>query len=185
MMPTGQTYLGWRALDFKNADKYGNFTPKTLFWKHQQEVDKYPIKGIEENYEKSRIVAKLNKGNYVDVTLVREGREQQAKMVANPKMVRFDFYDDKGQSLVVRKVEKKALDETQKVEMTPQEVQRAAIAKAAEQTLAKGETQTNGKTQNNGQAQTNGAKQNAAAKQSEENKQQQDQGQRRRAGVRI
>jgi|GEM_PF-3535095 len=51
MKPTGETYFGWRALDFKNADKYGNFLPKTMFWNHQKEIGKYPIKGIEENYD--------------------------------------------------------------------------------------------------------------------------------------
>jgi len=187
MKPTGDTYFGWKALDFKAADKWGNFVPKTLFWKHQQEVEKFPIKNIDDNYEKSRIVAKLQKGNYVDVTLVRDGREQQAKMVANPKMLRFDFYDEQGQSLVVRKVEKKALDETQKVEMTPQEVQRAAIAKAAEQAQTNGQSQSAAQSQMNGQAQPDGTEQNAAAKQTVENKeeQKQGQGQRRRAGVHL
>lgn len=199
MKPTGDTYFGWKALDFKAADKWGNFMPKTLFWKHQQEVEKFPIKNIEDNYERSRIMAKLQKGNYVDVTLVRDGREQQAKMVANPKMVRFDFYDEQGQSLVVRKAEKKALDETQKVEMTPQEVQRAAIAKAAEQAQTNGQAPANGQaqgaeqtqpaaqSQTNDGAQAKGTEQNAAAKQAAENKeeQKQSQGQRRRAGTHL
>lgn len=93
----------------------------------------YPIKGIEENYDKQRLIAKLEKGNKVDVILLRDGQEMPAKMVANPRMARLDFYDGNGQTLMVRKVEKQALDQTQKVEMTPQEVQKAAIARAAEQ----------------------------------------------------
>jgi len=161
MKPTGETYFGWRALDFKNADKYGNFLPKTMFWDHRKEIGKYPIKGIEENYDKQRLIGKLEKGNKVDVILLRDGQEIPAKMVANPKMARLDFYDSDGQILTVRKVEKQAVDQTQKTEMTPQEVQKAAIARAQEQKQGEG--------------------QNQAAKEGHEQKQ----GQQRRQGVRI
>jgi len=144
MKPTGETYFGWRGLDFKNADQYGNFNPKVMFWNHQKEVGKYPIKGIEENYDKQRLIAKLEKGNKVDVILLRDGQEMPAKMVANPRMARLDFYDSNGQTLMVRKVEKQALDQTQKTEMTPQEVQKAAIARAAEQKQDQGQVQKPG-----------------------------------------
>jgi hypothetical protein len=113
--------------------------PKALFWNHQKEVEKYPIKGIEENYEKQRLLRPLEKGNKVDITLLRDGAEIPAKLVANPRMARLDFYDSNGQTLIVRKVEKQALDQTQKVEMTPQQVQRAAIARAAEQKQDQGQ----------------------------------------------
>jgi hypothetical protein len=190
MKPTGETYFGWRGLDFKNADQYGNFNPKVMFWNHQKEVGKYPIKGIEENYDKQRLIAKLEKGNKVDVTLVRDGHEMPAKMVANPKMARLDFYDNNGQILIVRKVEKQAIDQTQKVEMTPQEVQKAAIARAAEQKQDQGQSQngasatqsgdqkeTNGQT--TGQSQKENTKQQVAAEQQEQRTQ------RRRQGVHI
>ncbi|PWK72936.1 hypothetical protein LX99_04266 [Mucilaginibacter oryzae] len=141
MKPTGETYFAWRALDFKNADKYGNFFPKNMFWNHQKEIGKYPIKGIEENYDKQRLIAKLEKGNKVDVILLRDGQEMPAKMVANPKMGRLDFYDSNGQILIVRKVEKQAVEQTQQKELTPQEVQKAAIARAAEQKQSEGATE--------------------------------------------
>ena len=141
MKPTGETYFGWRGLDFKNADQYGNFNPKVMFWNHQKEIGKYPIKGIEENQDRQRLITKLEKGNKVDVILVRDGQEIPAKMVANPRMARLDFYDSNGQSLIVRKVEKQAVDQTQKVEMKPQEVQKAAIARAAEQNQDSGANQ--------------------------------------------
>ncbi|MES2376052.1 MAG: hypothetical protein V4553_05725 [Bacteroidota bacterium] len=173
MKPTGETYFAWRALDFKASDQYGNFNPKIMFWNHQKEVLKYPIKGIEENYDKERLLRRLEKGNKVDVTLLKDGQELSAKMTANPKMMRLDFYDSNGQSLIVRKVEKQAVDQTQKVEMTPQEVQRAAKAQAAEQ------KQDAGQGQNQQQAEKGSVKQNVAAEQ------QQEHGQKRRPGVRV
>ena len=192
MKPTGETYFAWRGLDFKNADQYGNFNPKVMFWNHEKEVGKYPIKGIEENYDKQRLIAKLEKGNKVDVILLRDGRETQAKMVANPRMARLDFYDSNGQSLIVRKVEKQAVDQTQKVEMTPQEVQKAAIARAAEQKQETGqaanqsaakESVSGEQGQNNGQANNQQQAQKEAASEQAANEQKQDQ--RRRHGVRM
>jgi len=190
MKPTGETYFAWRGLDFKNADQYGNFNPKVMFWNHQKEVGKYPIKGIEENYDKQRLIAKLEKGNKVDVTLLRDGHETQAKLVANPRMARLDFYDSTGQSLIVRKVEKQAVDQTQKVEMTPQEIQRAAIARAAEQKQDQGQSQNGATaTQSGDQKETNG--QTPEQSQKENTKQQvaselhERQTNRRRQGVRL
>jgi hypothetical protein len=182
MKPTGETYYAWRGLDFKNADQYGNFNPKVMFWNHQKEVSKYPIKGIEENYDKQRLIAKLEKGNKVDVALVRDGHETQAKMVANPRMARLDFYDSNGQSLIVRKVEKQAVEQTQKVEMTPQDVQKAAIARAAEQKQETGQP-VNQSQAAQGPANNQQHTQKEADKEHVANEQKPDQ--RRRQGARI
>jgi hypothetical protein len=133
MKPTGETYTAWKALNFKESDGYGNFLPKTMFWNHEKEVGKYPIKGIADNYNKQRTINHLEKGNKADVTLLRDGAETPVKMVANPRMARLDFYDSAGQSFIIRKVQKQAVEETQKTELSPQEVQKAAIAKASEQ----------------------------------------------------
>jgi hypothetical protein len=190
MKPTGETYYAWRGLDFKNADQYGNFNPKVMFWNHQKEVGKYPIKGIEENYDKQRLIAKLEKGNKVDVTLIRDGHETQAKLVANPRMARLDFYDSNGQSLIVRKVEKQAVDQTQKVGMTPQEVQKAAIARAAEQKQNQDQSQNGASTTQSGdQKETNGRtpeqSQKENTKQQVAAEQQEQQTNRRRQGARL
>ncbi|WP_439696986.1 hypothetical protein ACFGVS_00485 [Mucilaginibacter sp. AW1-7] len=191
MKPTGETYFAWRGLDFKNADQYGNFNPKVTFWNHQKEVGKYPIKGIEENYDKLRLIAKLEKGNKVDVVLLRDGHETQAKLVANPRMARLDFYDSTGQSLIVRKVEKQAVDQRQKVEMTPQEVQRAAIASHSAQKPGQstGQNQSNAAAVSGTEAQHHSSGQDTTqksdAKQQVAAEEQNQQGQRRKQGVRV
>jgi hypothetical protein len=190
MKPTGETYYAWRSLDFKNADQYGNFNPKVTFWDHEKELQKYPVKGVEEKYDRSRIMRPLEKGNKVDVILLREGQETPAKMVANPRMMRLDFYDGNGQSLIVRKVERQALDQTQKVEMTPQEVQKAAIARAAEQKQETGQNQNGAATtpssdqkETNGQTPEQSQKENT--KQHVATEQQEQQTNRRRQGARL
>jgi hypothetical protein len=169
MVPTGETYFAWRGLDFKNADGHGNFNPKVIFWDHAKEMQKYPIKGVDEKYDLSRMLRPIEKGNRVDVVLLRDGQETPAKIVANPRMMRFDFYDGNGQAMVVRQSEKQKVAQTEKVEMTPQEVQRAAIAKAAEQKPGAGQTQSA----------------TEAAKPQVAEQQQQQQGERRRQGQRV
>ncbi|OOQ60021.1 hypothetical protein [Mucilaginibacter pedocola] len=173
MRPTGETYFAWRSLNFKEADKYGNFNPKVIFWDHEKELQKYPIKNVQEKYDRNIIMRPLQKGNRVEVTLVRDGNETQAQVVANPRMMRLDFYDADGQNLSVRKVEKQAVSQTQAPEMTPQEVQKAAIARAAEQA------------QSNTPSQSQAASANEAMKQQNEADQKQNQGQRRGQKVHV
>jgi hypothetical protein len=188
MKPTGETYTAWKALNFKESDGYGNFLPKTMFWNHEKEVGKYPIKGIEDNYNKERIINHLEKGNKADITLLRDGVETPAKMVANPRMARLDFYDSNGQSLIVRKLQKQAVEETQKTELSPQEVQRAAMTKAAEQkqdTAAGQQQLQNGVAKDGDKDQA--MNQQQAQKESANEKVAEDQKQdsRRRQGIRI
>ena len=182
MKPTGETYFAWRSMDFKNADKWGNFLPKVIFWDHEKELQKYPIKGIEEKYDRTRIMRPLQRGNKVDIVLLRDGQETPAKVMANPRMMRLDFFDASGQSLLVRKVEKQKLDATEKVELTPQQVRQAAMDKAAEQKQENGQGQAQQQPeQTNSQQlmQREGAEQKAAQEERQE------QGQRRRQGVRV
>ena len=61
MKPTGETYFGWKGLNFKETDKYGNFMPKTMFWEHERELYKYPIKELAEPYDAKRMIASMQK----------------------------------------------------------------------------------------------------------------------------
>jgi hypothetical protein len=182
MKPTGETYFAWKRLDFKEADSYGNFVPKTMFWNHEKELMKYPIKNIEENYDRSRLLPALQRGDKVPVILVRDGVETPARLVVNPRMTRLDFYDANGQSLIVRKVEKQAVSQTETVELTPQQVQQAAIAKAAAQNQQPQQTNGVKETQQTGQQQS---QQNEAKKEGAAEEQKTDHTQRRKQGVHI
>lgn len=182
MKPTGETYWAWKILNFKEADKYGNFIPKTIFWDHEKELQKYPIKDIEEKYDRSRMMRPLQRGNKVDIVLVRDGQETPAKVMANPRMMRLDFFDADGQTLLLRKVEKQKLSETEKVEMTPQQVRQAAIDKASEQKQQTGQEQPQ---QSSEQTNSQQLMQRESAEQKAANEERQEQGQRRRQGVRM
>lgn len=106
LIATEQTYKSWKDLDFKQTDKYGNFLPKTMFWDHVKALEKYPIKELETPYDKTRLIASLEKGNLAKVTLVKDGEEIKGTMAANPRQDRFDFYDSINQRLEVKQIEK-------------------------------------------------------------------------------
>ncbi|WP_121810235.1 hypothetical protein [Mucilaginibacter kameinonensis] len=133
MVPTGETYWAWRALNFKEADQHGNFLPKMIRWHDQGKVlEKFPIVGAEEKYMQERLLAQLQKGNQVEVNVLQDGLETKAKMVANAPMMRIDFYDENGQKLDIKPVNRQAFEQSQKSDSSPQEVQRAAMAKVAQ-----------------------------------------------------
>jgi hypothetical protein len=116
MVPTGETYFGWKGIDFKESDKYGNFLPKTMFWNHEKELVKYPVKELAEPYDHKRLMASIEKGNKANVTIIKDGQEIKGTIAANPRMQRFDFYDSNGQSLIVKQVEKQKLSQSEKKE---------------------------------------------------------------------
>ncbi|MDP9077739.1 MAG: hypothetical protein M3O71_09980 [Bacteroidota bacterium] len=112
LVASEQTYKSWKDLDFKQTDKYGNFLPKTMFWDHVKVLEKYPIKELETPYDKSRLIASLEKGNLSKVTLIKDGQDVQGFIAANPRQDRFDFYDSNKQRLEVKQIAK----QTQKQE---------------------------------------------------------------------
>jgi hypothetical protein len=181
MKPTGETYIAWKRLDFKESDGNGNFAPKIMFWNHEKELMQYPIKNIQEKYDRSRLLPALQRGDRVSVTLIRDGQESPAKVVANPRMVRLDFYDANGQKLTVEKVEKQALKQNEKEELTPQQVQQQAIARAAAQKEQPEQKDGVGQVQQGDQQ----ASQKNEAKEAVADEQKADKTQRRKQGVHI
>ena len=126
LVASDQTYSSWKDLDFKQTDKYGNFIPKTMFWDHIKVLEKYPIRELETPYDKSRLIASLEKGNLTRMTLVKDGQEIKGTMAANPRQDRFDFYDGNNQRLEVK----------QTVKQEQRQGQRADFAKSESHTVS-------------------------------------------------
>jgi hypothetical protein len=122
MKPTGETYTGWKDLNFKETDTHGNFLPKTMFWDHQKELVNYPIKEVAEPYDRNRLLASLEKGNLAKVTIVKDGTALKGTVAANPRQQRFDFYDGNSQRLEVNKNPKVNLAKEQKQRLNENDV---------------------------------------------------------------
>jgi hypothetical protein len=102
---TDQTYKAWKELDFKQTDARGNFLTKTMFWNHEKAIQKYPIKELETPYDRSRLLASLEKGNITKMTAIKDGEEIKGATVAKPRQEDFDFYDSNNQRMELKQVE--------------------------------------------------------------------------------
>jgi hypothetical protein len=113
---TDETYKAWTQLNFKQTDENGNFLSRKLFgFDLEKTLAKYPIKDLEDNYDKSRLIASLEKGNVQKATLTADGQDQKVLIAANPIDKSIKFYDSNMQRLDVKQivVQKQELSEGQ------------------------------------------------------------------------
>jgi hypothetical protein len=141
MVPTGETYFGWKGLNFKETDKYGNFMPKTMFWAHERELYKYPIKELAEPYDAKRMIASMQKGNKVNATILKDGEEIKGQIAANPRMQRFDFYDASGQSIKVDQVKKQRIAQTEDIKPSESKEVKQEVASEQSKEIKPGKKQ--------------------------------------------
>lgn len=183
MVPTGETYLGWKGLNFKESDEYGNFLPKTMFWNHEKELSRYPIKELAEPYDKSRLLASLQKGNKANVTIIKDDKEIKGTVAANPRMQRFDFEDFLGLSLIVKPVDKQKLAKTenQDQQQDPAQVKKEEAIPGQSQSPIR--DQAEGREQSQQQGQQPGNKEGQKADLADEQKN--NTPQRKKQGARI
>ncbi|SDF15951.1 hypothetical protein SAMN05216464_113156 [Mucilaginibacter pineti] len=100
---TDETYQAWTQLNFKQTDENGNFLQRKLFGFDLEKIlAKYPIKELEDNYDKNRLIASLEKGNRQTATLTAGGIEQKISIEANPLDKGLKFYDSNMQRLEVK-----------------------------------------------------------------------------------
>jgi len=103
---TDETYKAWTQLNFKQTDDNGNFLARKLFgFDLEKTLAKYPVKELEDNYDKSRLIASLEKGNLQKATLTEDGKEQKVLIAANPIDKGLKFYDSNMQRLEVKQVQ--------------------------------------------------------------------------------
>ncbi|MES2329789.1 MAG: hypothetical protein V4539_09320 [Bacteroidota bacterium] len=101
--PTDEKYTAWMKLDFKEADEQGNF--KQLKYSENYGYDlnaalaKHPIKELENENDKTKLVDSLQKGNRQSVTFVQNGNEQKHFIEANPQFKTINIYDSNMQRL--------------------------------------------------------------------------------------
>jgi hypothetical protein len=103
--PTDETYKSWALLNFKETDSQGNFLIRKLFWDHEKALAKFPVKELEDNYDKSRLIASIEKGNIQKATIIQDGQEVKVSIAANPINKTFDFYDANMAKVEVKQIQ--------------------------------------------------------------------------------
>jgi hypothetical protein len=103
--PTDETYKSWATLNFKETDTQGNFLMRKLFWDHEKQLDRFPIKELTDSYDRGRLIASLEKGNLQKATVLQGDQEVKVSIAANPLNKTFDFYDDQMQRIAVKQIQ--------------------------------------------------------------------------------
>lgn len=103
--PTKETYQAWTDLNFKKTDDAGNFEQRKMFgYDLEKSLEKFPLKDLEDNYDKRRLIASLEKGNLTKATVLVDGQEQKVNIAANPRDNTINFYDGNMQRISVKQV---------------------------------------------------------------------------------
>jgi hypothetical protein len=99
----GQVYNAWLQLDFKQTDAQGNYKLKQFHQNYGFDLPaalaKHPIKELNQEPDKTRLLESLQKGNRSAVTIIREGQEQKHYIEANPQFKTINIYDSNLQRL--------------------------------------------------------------------------------------
>jgi hypothetical protein len=94
---TGEKYNAWLQLDFKNADESGNFKTQRYHENYNFDLEKalseQPIKGLNNEQDKTHLLDSLKKGNRHVVVLVEGDQSKQFFIEANPKDRTLNLYD--------------------------------------------------------------------------------------------
>lgn len=92
-----EPYNAWIQLDFSKQDQYGNNETKKFTDRYgfdlNKTLDNYPIKGLDNPEKREQIVQSLEKGNRLQVTFEKEGKEEKMLIEAKPEFKNLDVYD--------------------------------------------------------------------------------------------
>ena len=92
-----EPYNAWIQLDFSKQDQYGNNETKKFTDKYgfdlSKTLDNYPIKGLDNPEKRDQIIQSLEKGNRLQITFEKEGKEEKMFIEAKPEFKNLDVYD--------------------------------------------------------------------------------------------
>lgn len=140
----GQPYNAWLQLDFQEKDKNDNFKVKQFHQGYGYDLEtvvkRYPIKELENDESRVKLLKSLEKGNLQPVTFVTEGREEKMYVSANPQYKTLDLYDSKMEKKFqgIEKREKQELEKSKEKESQKQDAEEESEAKKERKSKRKG-----------------------------------------------
>lgn len=111
----GQVYNAWVQLNFKEADKAGNYQMNKFHQNYgfdlEKELAKHPIKELGNEQDKARLIESLQRGNRQSVSVIKDGSEQKMFIEANPKFKTLNVYDQNMQRIQSQSQKEKSTPE--------------------------------------------------------------------------
>ncbi len=93
----GQKFNAWIQLDFKEKEENGNYKTRQYHQNYGYDLtstlNAFPIKELQNEQQRERLLMSLEKGNVQSVTMAAEGREQMFFIEANPQFKSITVYD--------------------------------------------------------------------------------------------
>lgn len=115
-------------MDFKNADRYGNFEiVKVYGYDLEKKLEGYPIKDFENESTKNKIITDLKKGEVAAVTMNTKNGDMEMRMTVNAQFDSLNLYDSK-----MKPLSKSAINEIQNGETIKQEAAKSKTKKLDE-----------------------------------------------------
>lgn len=125
----GQPFNAWLQLDLQEKDKNNNFKVKQYHDGYGYDLaavaQKYPIKELGNDEDRTKLLKSLEKGNVQQVTFVRDGKEDKMFIEANPQYKTLNLYDHRMEKVFqgIDKKERQQVDKaTEKKEPVKQDV---------------------------------------------------------------
>ena len=134
-----QPYNAWLQLDFNEKDKNDNYKVKQFHsgygYELEATVNKYPIKELGNDEERTKLLKSLEKGNLQPVTFLKDGKEEKMFVSANPQFKTLDLYDSKMEKQFqgVKKQGQESEKSQEKKETQKQEVEEESEGKKEKQ----------------------------------------------------
>lgn len=92
-----QPYNAWLQIDFSKKDEQQRFEMKKFSDAYGYNLDavvnRYPIKELDTNDGRIKLLTSLERGNIQAVTFVKEGKEEKMHVAANPQYKTLYLYD--------------------------------------------------------------------------------------------
>ena len=93
----GEKYKAWLQIDFKEADANGNHKMKQFHQNYGYDMNavlsSYPIKELQSEQDKQRLIESLERGNRQSVTMDLGGKESKMFIEASPQFKGMNLYD--------------------------------------------------------------------------------------------
>jgi hypothetical protein len=124
----GQPYNAWLKIDFDQKDDKGNHKFKTFSsgygYELEKELNKHPIKELNEPVTKERLMQSLERGNLHHVTFTKADKEEKMFIDANPQFKSLNIYDSNLKKVHQENKKKEPRVDNGKEASTPKEVQK-------------------------------------------------------------
>ena len=100
---SNEKYTAWFVLNFKETDKNGNFKLHAYHSNYgfdlEKSLAKHPIKELQDETSRNRLMESLQRGNRQSVTFETGGQEKKIFIEAAPQFKSLNFYDSNQQRL--------------------------------------------------------------------------------------